>query len=379
MDATINASFKRYRYTGKERDDESGLYYHGARYYIPWLCRWSSPDPINNEWYNALQGKPERNKERSYVELTASPYEYSYDNPIMYNDPNGEQPPQKKLEEYGVGSWFGQGSNVPVEKPATQPYENNLKKPGLKEVGGIASVMLIYRVAVDVNFLANFGSRGYLSSEGIKTKPNSDQEKINKYRTDNTTDEGLRSAVKLNLYVNQKYISNVSEKQANRFFNYEIFVVTDLLTGLVSGTGPENYNFPTNGIISSAFTDSHVMDVVYKKYLDKELKFNKEFQISFKGKELADDTKRNYGNIINITGFVGSATVTVNPSENGYKIKIFNITSLSSGSLTKFPSEVSTFPRSYVREPNKRTTFGNISQTFNLFIPYTNPLLIHNK
>ena len=37
---------KRYRYTGKERDDENGLYYHGARYYAPWLGRWTSADPI---------------------------------------------------------------------------------------------------------------------------------------------------------------------------------------------------------------------------------------------------------------------------------------------------------------------------------------------
>ncbi len=36
---------KRYRYTGKERDEESGLYYHGARYYAPWLGRWASCDP----------------------------------------------------------------------------------------------------------------------------------------------------------------------------------------------------------------------------------------------------------------------------------------------------------------------------------------------
>jgi RHS repeat-associated protein len=36
---------KRYRYTGKERDKESGLYYHGARYYAPWLGRWISVDP----------------------------------------------------------------------------------------------------------------------------------------------------------------------------------------------------------------------------------------------------------------------------------------------------------------------------------------------
>ncbi len=36
---------KRYRYSGKERDDATGLYYYGARYYAPWLGRWTSPDP----------------------------------------------------------------------------------------------------------------------------------------------------------------------------------------------------------------------------------------------------------------------------------------------------------------------------------------------
>jgi RHS repeat-associated protein len=38
-------SLKRYRYTGKERDDETRLYYYGARQYIPWLGRWASADP----------------------------------------------------------------------------------------------------------------------------------------------------------------------------------------------------------------------------------------------------------------------------------------------------------------------------------------------
>ncbi|MCA9620267.1 MAG: RHS repeat-associated core domain-containing protein, partial [Myxococcales bacterium] len=38
-------SAKRYRYTGKERDEETSLYYHGARYYAPWLGRWMSADP----------------------------------------------------------------------------------------------------------------------------------------------------------------------------------------------------------------------------------------------------------------------------------------------------------------------------------------------
>src|SRR5262249_8238955 len=36
---------KRYRYTGKERDEETGFGYHQLRLYCPWLARWTSPDP----------------------------------------------------------------------------------------------------------------------------------------------------------------------------------------------------------------------------------------------------------------------------------------------------------------------------------------------
>lgn len=37
---------KRYRFTAKERDEESGLNYFGARYYSAYLCLWTSTDPI---------------------------------------------------------------------------------------------------------------------------------------------------------------------------------------------------------------------------------------------------------------------------------------------------------------------------------------------
>lgn len=36
---------RRYRYLALERDNETGLGHHGARYYAPWLGRWSSCDP----------------------------------------------------------------------------------------------------------------------------------------------------------------------------------------------------------------------------------------------------------------------------------------------------------------------------------------------
>jgi RHS repeat-associated protein len=55
---------KRYRYSGKERDDCSGLYYYGARYYAPWLCRWMSPDPAGTvdglNLYAFVRGNPVR-------------------------------------------------------------------------------------------------------------------------------------------------------------------------------------------------------------------------------------------------------------------------------------------------------------------------------
>jgi len=41
----LEAPPKRYRYTGMERDEETGLNYHGARYYALWLGRWVSTDP----------------------------------------------------------------------------------------------------------------------------------------------------------------------------------------------------------------------------------------------------------------------------------------------------------------------------------------------
>jgi len=44
--SAIKCAAKRYRYTGMERDEESGLNYHSARYYLPWLGRWLSSDPI---------------------------------------------------------------------------------------------------------------------------------------------------------------------------------------------------------------------------------------------------------------------------------------------------------------------------------------------
>jgi RHS repeat-associated protein len=73
---------KRYRYTGKERDDESGLFYHVARYYAPWLGRWISPDPAGTPFDGAL-------------------YAYVSGNPTNRVDPLGAR--EKRVEQANEG------------------------------------------------------------------------------------------------------------------------------------------------------------------------------------------------------------------------------------------------------------------------------------
>jgi len=70
---------KRYRYSGKERDDETtGLYYYGARYYASWLGRWVSCDPS-------------RQKEDGL-----NIYAYVRNNPVKLVDPDGMQSAERK-------------------------------------------------------------------------------------------------------------------------------------------------------------------------------------------------------------------------------------------------------------------------------------------
>jgi RHS repeat-associated protein len=61
---------KRYRHTSKERDSETGLDYHSARYYAPWLARWVTTDPSGHAdgW---------------------SLYLYCRANPVIGSDPGG--------------------------------------------------------------------------------------------------------------------------------------------------------------------------------------------------------------------------------------------------------------------------------------------------
>ena len=63
-----------YKFNGKERDDETGYYYYGARYYDPTTTLWFGVDPLAHKY------------------PMNSPYVYCNGNPIRYVDPDGRWP-----------------------------------------------------------------------------------------------------------------------------------------------------------------------------------------------------------------------------------------------------------------------------------------------
>ncbi|HKG62047.1 MAG TPA: SpvB/TcaC N-terminal domain-containing protein [Pyrinomonadaceae bacterium] len=73
----------RYRYTGMERDEETGLGHFGVRYYAPWLGRWTSTDPTG------LEDGP-------------NVYAYVKNSPTGHLDPSGTQSEQAEEEPYRI-------------------------------------------------------------------------------------------------------------------------------------------------------------------------------------------------------------------------------------------------------------------------------------
>ncbi len=112
---------KRYRFTGKERDEESGLYYVSARYYAPWMCRWTAADPIGTVDGTNL-------------------YVYVRGSPLCLTDPSGTGPPDENnlwehpIELPGIGDRLdGTMLSPPVfrglhVKPAWTPHSDPLSQ-----------------------------------------------------------------------------------------------------------------------------------------------------------------------------------------------------------------------------------------------------------
>ncbi len=74
VEESRNIDRSSYLFNGKELDEETGLYYYGARYYEPQISRWLSVDAMAEKYPGW------------------SPFNYTLNNPINLVDPDGKEP-----------------------------------------------------------------------------------------------------------------------------------------------------------------------------------------------------------------------------------------------------------------------------------------------
>jgi RHS repeat-associated protein len=77
-------SLKRYKYNGQERDEETGLYYYGARYYAAWLGRFVSCDPLAVKFQNTEEDEDDSENDLDFTKTYSMWYEYSHWSPFAY-------------------------------------------------------------------------------------------------------------------------------------------------------------------------------------------------------------------------------------------------------------------------------------------------------
>jgi len=367
-----NPNKKLYNAGSEWQDDIDGLadYYSTFfREYDPVIGRFNGVDPMAEATDNFTT------------------YAYANNNPVMMNDPLGDyvkHPRPTDWREWGYLLKYDMRREYNLWHIANYAGGGRGWDLGFGiggEAGGLAGngpgplsqraakgIVNNIKIFAGYNFVTknNFSLKFWLSQPSCKIQGTY----LCKGTNNQITDTRLDVAKRFNMFVSNSTDFKVDESEADEYGDYESMVVAMLLNNFVQGSGPENYVFPTNGIISSKFLNSDIVKAALADYNRGILASNQSVQYSFGGKDLVKDIYRN-GTIFSITGLVGSGTVTITPTAKGLQIKIFNITSLTSGDLFKNPVSDKNWPKSIIRNPDAVTPYGNISQTFNLLIPYT--------
>ena len=171
--------FLPYKFTAKELDEETGLYYYGARYLDPKYSMWISCDPALGEY---IPKAPVNEDVKRYNQnlpgmggvfnhINGNLYHYAGNNPVKYTDPDGRT--TRDDYAYQLRTQGKKTQAESMEKKAAsdnQGFNYNL----IKEFFEIFSVGVKVGLGVNASFISEIGvdlfsQRATFSKDGYET------------------------------------------------------------------------------------------------------------------------------------------------------------------------------------------------------------------
>ncbi|WP_246566614.1 RHS repeat-associated core domain-containing protein [Kaistella soli] len=200
MEQSNTAYNNPFKYNGKELDEVTGLYYYGARYYDPKTSIWLSVDPLavyNPVMETEFYGDGQHNG-GVYNSGNLNPYIYTYQNPIVYVDPNGKQTfflntrsfaPPIFGSAYGImDKWKGDRTNYSTDPNASY------------RIGGKAKINMDSRTITSMSMMA--ATTTNLTTGESKSSPSKFIARKNWFSLDNFFDSSNSMSIYTHNYGN---------------------------------------------------------------------------------------------------------------------------------------------------------------------------------